>query len=108
MPGIEMKLKKIPIKFEHFQLVGIFLMFKEHYKKYAVQVLYPEKSRIGRSKENKFSSNIFGLPLVSNCCDQLALSQHLNISKSNNCGQQTIFLASSCIIKQTTKNRVGR
>jgi hypothetical protein len=42
-----MKLKKIPIKFEHFQLVGIFLMFKEHYKKYAVQVLYPEKSRIG-------------------------------------------------------------
>jgi hypothetical protein len=43
MPGIEMNLKKIPIKFEHFQLVGIFLMFKEHYKKYAVQVLYPEK-----------------------------------------------------------------
>ena len=43
MPGIEMKLKIIPIKFEHFQLVGIFLMFKEHYKKYAVQVLYPEK-----------------------------------------------------------------
>jgi hypothetical protein len=31
MPGIEMKLKKIPIKFEHFQLIGIFLMFKEHW-----------------------------------------------------------------------------
>jgi hypothetical protein len=43
MPGIEMKLKKIPIKFEHFQLVWHFSDVQEHYKKYAVQVLYPEK-----------------------------------------------------------------
>jgi hypothetical protein len=50
-----------------------------------------KKSRIGRSKENKFSSNIFGLPLVSNCCDELALAQHLNISKSNNWATDNIF-----------------
>jgi hypothetical protein len=44
---------------KNFQLVGIFLINFEHYKKYVVQVSYPEKSRIGRLNKTNFLQKYF-------------------------------------------------
>ena len=46
--------------------VGIFLINFEHYKKYTVQVSYPEESRIGGSNKTNFLQIFIGLTLVSN------------------------------------------
>jgi hypothetical protein len=73
-------------------LVGIFLINFEHYKKYVVQVSYPEKSRIGRLNKTNFLQIFVGLTMVSNIV-MIILPQ------------QTVFLASS---PSQSKQKKGR
>ena len=77
-----------------YELVGIFLIVFEHYKKYVVQVSYPEKSRIGRLNKTNFLQIFFGLTMVSNIA---MIIWHFATTDS-------IFSIKS-IIKQTKKGR---